>query len=190
MDQQLLHSLRAQTQPLHDRLEATVDGARLMKLPFDQPHYARLLRAHLAFNLSVNEQFASGMPIEVRIPAWPDADRVTALKEDLKALDVIAGEEMPAMPLAENAAFVAGLCYVAEGAAMGNQMIHKALRQQPEFTALKADRYMQQIKAGLSSRWKAFQQALGHYLKTDEGAVIAGAKAGFRHFELIWLALS
>ncbi len=49
---------------------------------------------------------------------------------------------------------------------------------------------MQQSKAGLSSRWKAFQQALGHYLKTDEGAVIAGAKAGFRHFERIWLALS
>jgi heme oxygenase len=191
MDQQLLHNLRAQTRPLHDRLEAIVDGARLMKPPFDQPHYARLLRAHLAFNLSVNEQFASGMPFEVRIPAWPEADRVTALKEDLKALDVnAAGEGMPAMPLAENAAFVAGLCYVAEGAAMGNQMIYKALLQHPEFAALGADRYMQQSKAGLSGRWKAFQQVLGHYLKVSEESVIAGAKAGFLHFEGIWLALS
>ena len=70
-----------------------------------------------------------------------------------------------------------------------NQMIHKALRQQPEFTALGADRYMEQSKAGLSGRWKAFQQALGYYLKADEGAVIAGAKAGFLHFEHIWLSL-
>lgn len=73
---------------------------------------------------------------------------------------------------------------------MGNQMICKALRQHPEFAVLGAGRYMQQSKAGLSGRRKAFQQALRHILKTDEDAIIAGAKAGFRHFERIWLALS
>lgn len=190
MDPQLLQNLRIETRPLHDRLEATVDGARLMKPPFDRAHYARLLQAHLAFNLSVNEQFESGMSFEVPVPAWPDEGRVAALKNDLQALDVTADKALPEMAPAESAAYVAGLCYVAEGAAMGNQMIYKALRQQPEFAALGAEQYMQQSKAGLSGRWKAFQEVLGHYLKTDEKAVIAGAKAGFLHFERIWLALS
>lgn len=190
MDPQLLQNLRAETRPLHDRLEATVDGARLMKPPFDRAHYARLLQAHLAFNLSVNEQFKAGMRFDVAVPSWPDEGRVAALREDLEVLDVNTAEGMPAIAPAESAAFVAGLCYVAEGAAMGNQMIHKALQQQPEFTALGAEQYMQQSKAGLSGRWKAFQQALAHYLRADETAVIAGAKAGFRHFERIWLALS
>lgn len=191
MDQQLLQNLRIATRPAHDRLEDIVDGARLMNPPFDPAHYACLLRAHLEFNRLVNQQFSSDIHFERAVPSWPDKERIKALREDLKSLGAYAPEAGPVnvSTVLENAAYVVGLCYVAEGAAMGNQMIYKALQQFPAYKALNAERYMQISKAGLSARWKNFQTALEAYLTLDEASVIAGAKAGFQHFEYIWSIL-
>ncbi|MEQ8706930.1 MAG: biliverdin-producing heme oxygenase [Phaeodactylibacter sp.] len=191
MDKQRLQNLRAATRPLHDRLESLVDGARLMEPPFDPLHYAKLLKAHLGFTRLINAQFTQDISFEVALPTWPDTARMQDIEADLKALGVSVPEQAPdSLAISSpNAAFVVGLCYVAEGAAMGNQMMHKALLQLPAFRALDAQRYLQSSKDGLSARWKTFQKVLGHYLIEEEPVVIEGAKTGFSQFENIWASL-
>ena len=181
--------LRATTRPLHNQLEHHTDGNRLFAAGFDEVHYRRFVTTHHAFHGLVAD--VVGHQHHRNWLDWPECARMAALADDLAALDAVALPiEALAAPLTaeadDNAAFVTGFVYVAEGACHGNQHILKALSRHQAFRTLGAGRFLEMAAATVEERWPNMLGLVEDAGRVDIDALVAGAASGFENFGRLW----
>ena len=193
MHSQLLTQIRAETRPLHQRLEQVTEGENLMGSAFDLAHYKQLLLSHYWYHLEVARHISACKDSSKQaILDWPECKRIMALAHDLKKLNIDMADleqNRPAALPIHSWGFAMGLCYVSEGSALGNQQIFKALSKHDSFQNLGVDEFFSCSKSGLSERWKTFLGLLANVSSNEHESTIRGAISGFQYFEKLYLSL-
>jgi heme oxygenase len=158
----LLERLRAQTKPLHARLEATVS-----KLGFDASeagyrHYLeKLLGFHVPLELDLSR--VQGLdPLGLELGARL---KVPALRADLAALGVDARAQKTlawctSSPPVRDVPSALGALYVVESATLGGQVLFRELSERLPSTMRVASRYLRIYGAATGKRWSDFLQSL------------------------------
>ena len=191
---ELLNQIRTVTAPCHKRLEKITGGNKLLKEGFELAHYKRLLMSHYLFHLEIARHiFACSDSLEEKILDWPECVRIPALAKDLsklgfdkEKLNDLHNERLSL----HSQGFAIGLCYVAEGSALGNQQIYKALSKQRAFMDLEINEFLEVSGTGLSKRWRSFLEIIASLPPRHHLATIHGASSGFRFFEELYIKLS
>ncbi len=185
----VLDALKAQTRPLHDRLEACVDlPQRLQSLEA----YQQLLAAFYGFYLPVETRLAecaelqrAGLDIEPR-------RKVALLVQDLQQWDVDV-DSLPRttdLPAVASAPEAFGCLYVLEGATLGSQIIKRLLVQQLAISAENGGAFFNAYGERVGLMWDAFRQSLSQYAAThpqERDAIVSAAQDTFRKLEA-WFA--
>ena len=185
--------MRTVTAPSHKRLEKITEGDKLLNEGFDLAHYKRLLMSHYLFHLEIARHIsACSDSQQIKILDWPACVRIPALAEDLSKLgiDKATLKDMyhERLPL-HSQGFAIGLCYVAEGSALGNQQIYKALSKHQAFMDLGIKSFLEVSGTGLSKRWKSLLEIIASLPPDQHPSTIQGASSGFRLFEDIYKRL-
>ncbi len=162
--------LRAQTQPLHERLDARFDIATLRS----REGYTRFLQGNfpsVAIELALEDADVWRV-----LPDWEQRRRRFDLIADLRSL----GSEPAAAPFplgATDDGTLLGLCYVLEGSRLGAQVIRRAV------AAEWAESAMRFLSHGNGQPlWQSFRDALSR-IDQDEAAIAAASLAANSAFE-------
>ena len=155
--------LRARTMPLHQRLEAMVEGAGY----FDDRHgYVEWLRMMAQIHLRFATDYDIGAQNLGLCPA--SAFLLDALASDL-------GDALPLPPPPSlNARQSIGVAYVFEGSAMGARLIERRLAGLPDAPTC----YLDSLVSTSRKRWPQTKAALAS-LRADPKPIIAGANEVF-----------
>jgi heme oxygenase len=148
--------LRAATAPLHHILDARLGFLLAPGLPLAR--YRALLGALHGFYAPLEPQLASAAACRPAFPV-PLAARTRLLQRDLEALGLSAQavlslphcRDLPVLPTLNQ---VAGALYVVEGAALGGQVIARALSRGLALTALGGAAFFGSDGARVAPRWK------------------------------------
>lgn len=172
---------------LHDRLEARAFGAAIRQRRLSPGQYEHLLtwqyRTHRL--LEATYDLAS-----FRWEAYTYQSRLPALQADLerhfprRARQLLA-EPQPVAVVPPTTAACLGCCYVLEGAALGGQLIYRALRETPDLTALHPFRFYEfQRKTG-RIQWKSFTAVARQFAGSaaDRREAAESAASAFLLFE-------
>lgn len=186
----ILPYLREQTQPLHQRLEASADIAGALA---SLARYRELLQSFYGFHA----------PLEAALHAFPEwreigfglADRkkVPLLRQDLLDLGM-TGEEIaslavcsPCIDSSGSFARALGCAYVVEGSTLGGQVIGRELAA-IGITPLHGGRYFASYGPAVGRLWADFRRMLElQSERLDRDEIAAGAMETFTALER-WLA--
>ena len=185
----LSRRLRTHTRDAHARVDALVDGDRIMSHQMSREAYRHLLRVQYRFHGRLEAVVAAeGLAEQWPELAWPQRRKLPWLAADLKALGESTLPELPDFPLPGEQ--LPGFLYVAEGSTLGGTMLYREMKASPALADTGALRFYQGYGKATGRRWRAFQHWLDALPETMQDEVLAGALAGFTRFEELWQAES
>ena len=189
----IITQIRLQTRSLHEQLENTTEGHKFFEGTFDRSHYIRFLQSHYLFHMEIARHVGACDSMNTNsILDWPNCERISALKTDLKSLGFERHEMGGGVSdrlTVHSSGFAAGLVYVSEGSSLGNQQIYKALSKKEAFLELGAKQFFEVSIKGPSERWKAFLHLLSLRPVSQHEAIVEGAKKGFQYFGQLYSKL-
>ncbi|RMM39673.1 Heme oxygenase [Pseudomonas syringae pv. aptata] len=175
----LLDALRAETRPLHVKLEK--------RMPFFSPAldhalYLRLLQAYYGFYAPL-EAILHGsalIPAEL-IPV--ERVKTPVLVEDLRALglsdhDIGQLPRCERLPTVDSAGACLGVMYVLEGATLGGQVLRREINRRLGLDEQRGTAFLDVYGALTGPRWKAF---LNHLDDVPREVVLIDAAAFAAH---------
>lgn len=184
-----LSKLREATRAEHAALEALIGAERHLshaERP-QQAFYANFLAVHYVHHQMIADTVrASHDCLSSPILDWPDCRRIRAIEEDLIQFESLP-EPQTRKAKSVSEAFLLGLCYVSEGACMGNQMMYNRLRQNQYFMEWQADAFFRSCRQGFATRWHTFVDRIACMSsKVEEEDLLKGGNRGFLAFSTYW----
>lgn len=161
--------LRAETRALHHALEADLD---LLGPGLSVDRYAVVLQAFHAYYAALEPRL-SALAARVSLGGFALRERAPLLERDLLALGArcharAARSAAVPLPMLSRSEHLAGCLYVIEGAALGGQVITRALQRRLGLTAAHGCAFFGGEGAETAARWRAVL----HWI---DALVIAGA---------------
>ncbi len=185
-----LQEIRSKTKGIHDELEELVGSASLMSDNPDKDVYRNLLIGQYHFHKMVANSISENFDIaEQEILDWPDCQRIVNLESDLNEIgypiqDIKIDYEFKSV----NSAHTLGMCYVAEGSAMGNKLLYNNLQNQMGKMGVSHLRFLQNDGIDFGKRWREFLELMNTYNEIDSKSLLQGAIDGYKEFKKIFLA--
>ncbi len=147
--------LRRETEALHRALETDLD---LLAPALNIARYTAVLRAFHGYYAALEPRL-SVLAVQASLEGFALRERTPRLASDLAALGVRthAGEPAAPVPLPElsSVEHLAGCLYVIEGAALGGQIIARALKQRLGLTPAHGCAFFSGDGAETGARWRA-----------------------------------
>ena len=187
---EFLQVIRSETKSLHDSLEELVGGNNLMSDDPDPAVYRNLIMAQYQFHNFVAEHIRLSFANEEHnVLDWPDCRRITNLKADLNDFEttVITSLIDKDVDINPNPAFSLGLCYVAEGSAMGNKMLFNHLKDKLGILGVSDLKFLKNEGIDFGLRWKEFIQLMLVYNQKDDENLLSGVIHGYKSFRSMFL---
>lgn len=188
--------LRSRTQLIHQSIEVLTNSECLLSGSPTKPHYARLLKAHLALHQRVRCHCSAVLNAEpdANLLDWPNCRRISALKKDLHNLgETHLPAEQPEPRTSPG--FTTGLLYVCEGSCLGNQQLMAALKKSKSFQNWQASAFFSSCNEGFGARWRTVLDLIDAIARIDSTSDTPGYKElengalfGFEVFRRSWLA--
>ncbi len=161
-------TLKTQTQPYHDRLEAVLN---LLQRPLTQTDYRVLLERFYGFyrpmEIALAQVLTNSSPLD-----FTRRRKTPLLERDLiilgsSTIDVLALPLCPFIPELPHLTHALGCLYVLEGATLGGQVISRRLHEQFGFTAESGCAFFQSYGKDVGPMWQAFCTALTTHDTTE-----------------------
>ena len=201
--------LRVATRAVHEALEATPFSRRFSDGTLDLPAYVRYLAAMWHFHSALEDATATTSDAAVRSVWREDMRRASAIEADLEALargNAAGGTRLEPGAIAPFSSLMAdvrtddrrlvrlqliGLLYVSEGSRLGGRVLRKSLLARYPDLADAGLAYLDGYGERTGQQWAGFRARLdGLELGADgERAAIAGATAGFRAVQVVFITL-
>ncbi|MFY0673076.1 MAG: biliverdin-producing heme oxygenase [Bacteroidia bacterium] len=182
--------LKKATATIHAETEKLV-GAKDLFTNLNLGKYKHFLLSHYLLHKNVSVLYGEivGLGEEHKILDWPNSNKLSALENDLKKLDVD-------LPNVESIfreidyPFWLGLCYVVEGSALGNMHIFKAFSRFKCFNDWNANAFLKRSPEDIMTRWNAFKALLNKDMQLAYKDVEKGAFTGFDLYAKLWTKAS
>ncbi|WP_181700216.1 biliverdin-producing heme oxygenase [Chthonobacter albigriseus] len=170
----LLERLKAETAPLHDRVEA---ASALMSPELTIGRYIDILAAFQAFHAAWEPRIATLLADE----ALFDPRRKLALvNRDLAHFGVAPGRRFHSADWLVGRAEAMGSLYVLEGSTLGGRVIARHLQRRFGLVAGAGAAYFSSYGAAIGPMWTAFRARLEAFSDpAHDDAIVAGAQATF-----------
>jgi heme oxygenase len=172
--------LKAATREAHRRLDERVIAGR----PFeDRQRYGLFLLMQHDFHRLVSPLYGRE-DLGLLLPNLADRDRLAAVEQDLRDLDITPNNETPAPVDLASLETAIGWLYVAEGSKLGAAFLLKAARPLGLSEGFGA-RHLAGAPEGRGLAWKSFTAGLDRLALSPDGIsrAIAGAEAAFARAE-------
>lgn len=172
----LSNIIKADTAPLHARLEQTLFSAAIMDGSFTLAQYEKVLRVNYFVHHLLETAIFTCLDETIRHKIdFATRKKLFALEADMKASDINPSEDQTisvSQPVFHNEAEALGALYVLEGATLGGRLIIKQLKKNDSFSALPLAYYdVYGDRTGFM--WKQFLEVINH--NGDHDAVLSGA---------------
>ena len=177
--------LKEATKTAHHQVEIQVGARALMQQP-ERESYLHLLQAHYGYIHWVQQCLQKSA---YTIMDWEDLPKKKALASDILQLGGELPQKSSLVPVPTHA-FTLGLCYVSEGASLGNRLMLKVLLENETFKSWEAHRFFAFEDPVYPERWKAFLREIAQLGEAGYPQLEQGARDGFDQFAQIHYQLS
>lgn len=170
--------LKKVTQEQHDNIERVMNANLLFSNQFTVSHYQQFITKSYQYIINIHNTVRKDLPDFFFLI---DAKH-NAIEKDMKDLALSLPTNKTITPIySPNKFYSLGLLYVVVGAMLGNKIILKKLKEDPNFEHF-SFHYLNAHQDKVSEIWKNFQATINALSEEELENVIQGAKEGYTLF--------